>query len=143
MYSRFQTKTVQRLYPLGRHIPTMAYIWGYPGILNQTYLVPRVLSQGRVGERTLGTRLDLAFLHHHVKKTMQLIKKRFFILVKSCYILVFSYFFSLPLNRFRCPNTVYAISEFQKLSKRTSVQKLPCQRCFELIPFSLQIAIYF
>ena len=31
MYTRFQTKTLQRLYPLGRHIPTMAYIWGYPG----------------------------------------------------------------------------------------------------------------
>ena len=113
MYTRFQTKTVQRLYPLGRHIPTMAYIWGYPGNFNPD--LPR--SQGSLsgtGRReNPGNEVGPCILAPSCKKTMQLIKKRFFILVKSSYILVFSYFFSLPLNRFRCPNTVYAISEFQ------------------------------
>ena len=126
MYTRFQTKTVQRLYPLGRHIPTMAYIWGYPGHFKPDLPCSQGSLSGTGRRENPGNEVGPCILAPSCKKTMQLIKKRFFILVKSCYILVFSYFFSLPINRFRCPNTVYAISEFQKLSKRTSVQKLPC-----------------
>ena len=121
MYTRFQTKTVQRLYPLGRHIPTMAYIWGYPGHFKPD--LPR--SQGSLSYPSLrenpGNEVGPCILAPSCKKNHAVNKEKIF------YIGQILLYFSFQLFL------------FQKLSKRTSVQKLPCQRCFELIPFILYI----